>query len=64
MDGTVCAGEALTPLVSQLIVDPSGMPKVVAMLLEMKDEDVFHLLEDPDYLQFKVTQHLQLSSAV
>ncbi len=47
-------GEALFPLVQQLTMDQTAVPKITGMLLELKDDDVLKLLDEPDYLQLKV----------
>lgn len=47
-------GEALFPLVQALASDPSTVPKITGMLLELKDQDVIKMLEDHDYCHYRV----------
>lgn len=47
-------GEALFPMVQHLAGDPTAVPKITGMLLELKDEDVIKMLEEPEYLHYRV----------
>ena len=47
-------GEALFPLVQSLAVDPGAVPKITGMLLELQDQDVIKMLEDHEFLHYRV----------